>query len=232
MNRLRAVTRLDVLLQWRYGLYYAAAFVALVWVAALRQLPQTALDVGVPLIIFVDLAAIGFYFIAGMVLFEKGEQTLAALVVTPLRFGEYIASKLTTLTLLALVVSLAVAVASYGLGFNLALLAAGVALTSLITLLVGFVTVAPYRSISRYLLPSQLYLLPLILPLAVYLLPDLPVWYLLPTYGSLLMLQGAFTSITLGQLIYALVYQAVWIVGLLWLARRAFRRHVVARQGG
>jgi fluoroquinolone transport system permease protein len=231
MTRLLAVTRFDLRLQWRYGFYYAGVFVTLVWLALLWGLPASLQNTLVPLVIFVDLALVGFYFIAGTVLFEKGERTLAALTVTPLRFGEYLASKLITLTALAVIVSLVVALLIAPLRFDVLLLVLGVLFAALLSLLAGFLSVLPYTSISSYLMPSQLWLLPLALPLLAYLgWWDNPLLYLLPNYGSLLLLQGAFIGIAAWQVAYAVLYQAAWIGLLVWWSRRAFERHIL--QGG
>jgi fluoroquinolone transport system permease protein len=233
MNRVFSATLLDLRLQQRYGFFYAAAFVTLVWVVVLRLVPAEMLGVALPFIIFADLGIVGVYFIAGMVLFEKGEQTLEALVVTPLRFREYLSARLATLTLLALVISLIVVLATYGLGFNLLWLVLGVVLTSLISLLVGFISVAPYRAISAYLLPSQLYFLPLNLPIIDYFgWWEHPIFYLVPTQGSLLLLRGAFEPLAAWQVGYAIGYQVLWIGLLAWVARRMFDRYIVGRQGG
>jgi fluoroquinolone transport system permease protein len=231
VNRLLVATRLDLRLQWRYGFYYAAVFVTLVWLALLWGLPARLQDVLVPLVVFVDLALVGFYFIAGMVLFEKGERTLAALTVTPLRFGEYLASKLITLTALAIVVSLVVALLIAPLRFNVPLLVLGIFFAALLSLLVGFLSVLAYTSISSYLMPSQLWLLPLALPLLAYLgWWGHPLLYLLPNYGALLLLRGAFVGIAPWQVAYAVLYQAAWVMGLAWWSQRAFARHIL--QGG
>lgn len=233
MTRLLSSIRQDFRLQKRYGIYYAAAFVTLVWLLLLRQVPNTALDIAVPFIIFTDLGVVGFYFIAGMLLFEKGEGTLSALVVTPLRFWEYLCARLATLTFLALAISFAVVAVSYGAGFNVFMLGLGVVLTSLITLLVGFISVVPYRSISSYLLPSQFYLMALYFPLVDYFgYWQSPVFYLLPTQGSLLLLKSAFLPVETWQIVYSVLYQCLWVVFLSLLARRAFERHIVAGEGG
>lgn len=230
MSRLIATLRLDVRLQHRYGFYYAAAFLTLVWVVLLRPFSRDVLDIAVPFVIFVDLGVVGFYFMAGTVLFEKEERTLSALVVSPLRFWEYLASKLATLTLLALVISLIVALASYGPRFNLLALATGIVLMSLLTLLVGFISVAPFDSISRYILPSQFYFLALYVPLIHFSgWWESPLFYLVPTQGTLLLLRGAFQPIAAWQVLYAILYQAAWVGGLLLLAHRAFERHMRAR---
>lgn len=231
MSRLLSTLQLDLRLQQRYGFYYAAAFITLVWIVLLKGLPASALDIAIPFIIFADLGVVGFYFIAGMVLFEKGERTLFALVVTPLRFWEYLVSKLTTLTLIAIAISLIVTITSYGLGANLLLLILGVILTSLIALLVGFISVSPYNSISTYILPSQLYFLVMNLPLIDYFgWWKHPMFYLIPTQGSLLLLRSAFESIAIWQIFYAIAYQLIWVGILAWVAHQVFDRYIVARQ--
>ena len=235
MSRFASAVRLDLLLQKRYGFFYAGAFVTVVWVALLLPLPDALLELAVPLIVFTDLAVVSFYFIAGMVLFEKGEETLFALISTPLRFREYLVSKLLTLTALALVISLAVAVAGYGLDFNPVFFLLGVVLASLISALVGFITVAPFCSISSYLVPSSLALIPMGLPVFHFLgLWTSPILYLLPTQGALLLLGGAFAPgfLAAWQVAYAIIYGFLWMVGLAFLANRAFERYVVARKGG
>ena len=234
MSRLAPTVRLDLLLQKRYGFFYAGAFVTVVWVALLLPLPDALLDLAVPLIVFTDLAVVGFYFISGMVLFEKGEETLFALISTPLRFREYLASKLLTLTALAVVISLIVAVAGYRLDFNPVLFLMGVILASLISVLAGFITVAPFASISNYLVPSSLVLIPLGLPVFHFLdLWQSPIFYLFPTQGALLLLGGAFIpELAFWQIAYALIYGFLWIAGLVFLAHRAFERYIVAWKGG
>lgn len=234
MSRFSSALRLDLLLQLRYGFYYAAAASALLWVLVLLAIPERFLDLAVPFIVFADLGIVGFYFIAGQVLFEKGERTLSALVSTPLRFFEYLGSKLATLTALAVVVSLVVILVVHGPGFNVALAVVGVALASILVLLVGFVSVAPYDSISRYLVPSQLYFVVLYAPLIYYFgLWQNPALYLVPTQGPLLMLGAAFGvfSLTTVQLAYALLYPLIWIGVLYILAHRRFDKHVVGRRG-
>lgn len=234
MSRLAATVRLDLLLQLRYGFYYAASFVTLVWIALLYPLPDSLLAPAVTFVIFTDLAVTGYYFIAGTVLFERGERTLFALLSTPLRFREYLASKLATLTALAAVASLVVVVAAFGSGFDVGLLTAGVVFTSLICLLVGFIVVAPFDSISRYLIPSQIPMVILGLPLLHFFgVWESPLFYLFPTHGSLLLLGGAFGTVSLStaQIAYAVVYQLVWVCGLAALARWTFYRYVVQGRG-
>ena len=235
MSRFTSTVRLDVLLQLRYGFYYAAAFTTLIWIGLLLPLPVSVLDLAVPLVIFTDLAVVGYYFIAGAVLFEKGEETLFALVSTPLRFREYLASKLITLTALAVVMSLVVVGVSYGYGFRAAFLVLGVIFMSVISLLVGFITVSPFDSISSYIIPSGIPLLVMGLPLIHFLgLSESPLLYLIPTQGSMLLLGAAFETASLAawQILYAVLYQLLWICGLILLAYQTFDRYIVSSKGG
>lgn len=233
MTRLWRTILWDTRFQIRYGLYIATAFTTVVAIVVLKLLPASVMDLAVPFVIFVDMAMVGFYFLAAIVLFEKSEGTLLALVVSPLRFWEYLAAKLASLTALAVVISLLVAVVCYGVGFNWPLLAVAVALTSCIGLIVGFIAIAPYDTVSAFFLPAQLYALPLTVPLLAFFgWIDHPIFYLWPTHGSLLMLRGAFIGLEFWQWVYGIVIQVVWIGLLAWVARRRFDRHIIGRQGG
>lgn len=233
MKRLMSAIRLDLMMQVRYGFLYAAFFSILVWVAVVRALPAGSLETVVPAVVFFDIAVVGFYFIAGLVLYEKGEATLYALVVSPLRFWEYLSSKLITLTLLASVLAVVLVGVSYGFGFNIVFLVLGTVLMSLISLMIGFIAVSPFGSFSSYLIPSQIYATILYLPLISHFgWWESPMFYLLPTHGALRMLSGAFESVTLWEVGYAVLYGILWITVLGWIAKRMFDRYVVGRQGG
>lgn len=230
MRRLAALLRFDFAMQQRYGFLLASFFPVLVWLAVLMAFPlETRLSL-LPLIIYLDLALVGFYFISGLVLYEKAEATLSALVITPLRFSEYLTSKLVSLTILAIIISLTLLAFSVGLNVNLMWLMLGVTLMSLIALLIGFIAVAPFPSFSSYLIPSQLPALLLYLPLipAVGLF-DSPLFYLLPTHGAMLLVHGAFAGLEGWQVAYALGYGSLWITGLSLLARRVFEHTMLAQ---
>lgn len=233
MSRLLRVMRWDILFQARYGLYLATAVSTGVLLAVVKQAPASVLDLTLPFVVFSDLALVGFYFIAALVLFEKAEGTLTALVVSPLRFSEYLASKLATLTALAVLVSLLVTLVCYGPGFNWPLLIVAVALLSCLGLLVGLIAVAPHDTVSAFVLPAQVYSLIMAVPLLPFFgFFEHPVFYLWPTHGALLLLRAAFVPGQAWQVGYGVVYQLLWLGLLAWIARRRFDRYIVGRQGG
>jgi fluoroquinolone transport system permease protein len=218
--------------QRRSGFLYAALFSALVWIGLLRALPQEWLPLFVPVVLFFDLAVIGFYFLAALVLSEKDAATVHALFVTPLRFREYLAAKLVSLTVLALGTSLLVLLGAGWVPVNVPLLLAGLTLMSLISLLVGYTAAAPFASFTSFLIPSQLCAFLLYAPLVeVFGWAAIPGGFLLPTHGSLLLLRGAYAGAAPVEVAIALATGAAWIAALAGLARWAHRRYLVRVEG-
>lgn len=235
MSRWGVALRAEARLQWRYRFLQAGMFSGVVWLAVLLPLPRDLRSLAEPYVILGDLAIIGWFFIAGAVFFEKGDRTLFALVATPLRFREYLAAKVLTLTLLSVAVAVFVATITHGIGYNLGMLLLGGALGTLLLLLTSFISSMPFTSISNWFLPSQL-------PMAVLLgLPvfhysgiwEAPWIYAIPTQGPLLFLGAAFDQRTLAgwQIAYGVVYPLLFAALLYVPARRMFDRYVVARTG-
>ena len=119
MKRLLSTMRWDIQLQFRNSFYYASAFVAVVLIIMLKQLPDINWALWWPVVIMENLVINAFYFMAGMLLLEKGEGTLEAQIVTPLRPWEYLTSKVLTLGALSLLETFVVVVAVSGFKFIL-----------------------------------------------------------------------------------------------------------------
>ena len=96
MRRFLASLRRDALLLVRYKLVAVSLFVVVFLGGLLRFVPEAmrpAPDAIVPAFVVVNFMVTTFYFMCGLVLFEKGEAVLTALVTTPLRDREYLLSK-------------------------------------------------------------------------------------------------------------------------------------------
>jgi fluoroquinolone transport system permease protein len=232
MNRLAATLVCDIQLQIRNGFYYAAGFVALINILILAQLPSEALAHWMPLLILSNLLINTFYFVAGQVLLEKGEGTLHAQVVTPLKNSEYLASKVLSLTLLSLLENLLIVLVGYGTEFNPVLLVSGMIGAAAMYTLCGFVAVSKYSSINEYLFPSFLYTLAFIPPFFPYGGFE-GGWflYLHPLQAPLILVQGAFTGMERGELVYGAFASLVWVIGFFVLGRRVFVRFIVTEGG-
>jgi fluoroquinolone transport system permease protein len=233
MKRLVSTLWCDVRLQLRNGFYYATLFVLAIYALGLTQVSlssaRDALAWLLPAMLLNNLAITTFYFVAGLVLLEKAEGSLEAQIITPLRPGEYLASKVLTLTALAVLYNLAIVFLVVGFGVALLPVAAGVALGAAIYVLFGFAAVARYDSINEFLLPSTLYIAPLLLPLAYVAGWDSPLLFLHPMQGPVALMRVALGQAPAWQALYGVLYGGLW-VGLAYaLCRRSYRRFVVEK---
>lgn len=234
MTRLLSTILWDIRLQFRNGFYYAALFVGLITIILLNRFnptPDTLRQI-LPLFALQNITVDTFYFIAGLVLLEKGEGTLEGLVVTPLRPREYLIAKIVTLTGLAVVENIIIVLVLYGLPDNMLLFTLGLILFSILFTLLGFITVIRFDSINSFLLPSVLVTTFLSLPLLAYF--DL--WhswllYLHPIQGSLLLLKAGFQPVPAWQIGYGLIYSLIWVWLTYTFSQHRFYQFVILKPG-
>ena len=228
LDRLASMLEWDVRLQVRYGFYAVYAVVTVLYVLGLTQVPDEYESLALTLVVFSDPAFLGFYFIAALVLFEKREGVVDAFTVSPLSGVEYLLSKTLSLTLLAVTASLVVA------------------------LLSGRPRLQPTRPRARrrsHIRPLRAVRLRRRRPLRHHqrLLHDLsrlpradgpsaldflgvvesPLFSLLPTQASLVLIGAAFSPVPTGELVYGVGYLTVWIGASAVAARWAFDTYIV-----
>lgn len=232
LKRLLSTTLWDIRLQFRNGFYFVSVIVAAGFILLLRQFGGVDWARLWPVILLENLVVNAFYFMAGLLLLEKGEGTLEAQVVTPLRTREYLAAKVLSLGMLSLVESLLVVLVISGPGFNWLLLIVGVLLLIAFYSLYGFVVVARYDSITDFILPSAMWVIWFSLPLLYYFrIWESPFMFLHPLQAPLVLLQAAFGTVPPWQIAYGILYAALWVLIVYRFAERAFNRFVVTRQG-
>lgn len=229
MKRLLPTLLADLRLQWRNGFYGVSAFVLIFWALLAGQawrIDDPSLLPGLlPGLIAGNMLINTFYYMAGLVLLEKGEGTLHAQAVTPLRRSEYLAAKLISLAGLSLLENLLVAVLLAGFGLRALPLAAGVLLGSGIYIAAGFITVARFETINEFLLPSIAVSTLLMLPLLdAFGLWSSPLMVLHPLYSALLLMKAGFADIAAWQMAYALLAGLTWLALAIWLSRKTFGR--------
>jgi fluoroquinolone transport system permease protein len=233
MTRFASTLRLDVTLQFRNKFYHIGVMVALLGIFALRGLfDHQTLKIVLPVLYLIGLAGTTYFFIGGLVIFEKSERTIDSLIITPLRFQEYLLSKLVTLSALATVESVVITVATVGLDFHGPLLVSGIVLMAGFYTLLGYIVVLRYQSVTDFLMPSLAYSLILQLPF----LPYFGVWenalfYLIPTQAPFLLMQAAFQPVENWQIVYGFGYSLLSIAFCVVWARRAFHHFIVLREG-
>lgn len=229
MSRLAATLRLDVRLQARNRVYPIVVIAAGALAGALRALfSPEQLHFFMPLVALSGVSLTTLFLVGVLLLLERGEGTLDVVLVSPLRPREYLASKLLTVTGLALVESLLLVVAAYGVAFAPGWLLAAVALRAGLVGAIGVALGVRYRSITDFLLPAIAFTLLIDLPVLWYLeVFSSPLVYLWPTLPSLLLAKAAFLPVEPLELLYAGVYGLGAVAaGLVWAAR-SLERFVV-----
>ena len=231
MTRLAAALRLDARVQRRNRLYAIGITIALVLGAAGRWVfPSAALPVVIPAFYLLFVGGSTYMFVAAMILLERGEGTLDALRVTPLRTAEYLTSKVVTLSLFSLVEGLIVLLVAFGAtGYSVAPLAVGLLLMGAFLTLVGIAQVVGHEKVTDFLIPgAMVVMLVFQLPLFHFLgMWQGAIWYAIPTRASLLIIEAAFRPLSAGEWTYALAYSVLAVVAAAALARRRFVLHVL-----
>ncbi len=232
MNRFFNTLRWDIIRQYREGFYFISAIVAVIMIVLLRQIEGVDWTLWWPAILLENLIINAFYFMAGMVLLEKGEGTLEAQIVSPLKVGEYLAAKVISLFILSTLESLIIIGLVSGWAFNWLWLLLGIALVVAMYAFYGFVVVARYDSIADFILPSAIWTMGFSLPLLGYFdLWNHWILYLHPLQAPLILMRAAYHPVAVWELVYGVVYAGVWVGLGYFISRRAFRRFVVQKAG-
>ena len=233
MSRFTQSLQLDTKLQTKNQLYAITVGAAVaVGVALGYFFSQESLKIVIPIFFLFAAAGTGYLFVAALILFEKQEHTLDALIVTPLRPNEYLSSKVLSLSLLAFIeggIILGIAWAFwYGFDFGWPWLFAGLVSMQVIMTIIGIIVVVRYDRINDFLMPTLLIAMISQLPvLAAIGLWEPFIFYMIPTYPPFLLMRAAYESIPTWQIIYGIVASAAWIGGLYYWAFKAFDKHII-----
>lgn len=231
--RFRSAFFYDVKLQFRHGFYSAYLIISMIYIILLHALPleyRQPVDI---MLTFSDPGVLGFFFVGGLVLLEKGQNIHDSLFVTPYKPEEYILSKTLTLTTLSILTCSVIHLSAFGFNTNLILYLLGVAMTSFFFTLIGIGLAVRCKTINEFFIKSMVYTSILILPILEILgVWNSPIFYGLPAKASLLLIGSAFTSLSLGELTYAVISLAIWcVIAYIW-TRNSFRRYIILKIGG
>ncbi|WP_338749252.1 ABC transporter permease [Bacillus sp. FJAT-52991] len=230
--RLASAVFYDMKLQFRHGLYVVYFLISHVYLLLLFQLPTSYRETANVLLTFSDPSMLGFFFIGGLVLLEKGQHIHDPLFVTPYKPEEYILSKTMSLMLLSVASSLYIHVMTFGFTSSLFLFTLGVMLTSIIFTLLGLAVAVRCETVNQFFLQSVVYTAVFCLPLLSYvgiLDSSWMVW--LPTHASLLLLQSAFDPISHQEILYCVSLLSIWVAFSFWFARRSFYQSIIFKIG-
>lgn len=226
MSRLLALVQHDFRLQWRYRIIAAYIVVIGVTAAALYFLAQYLPGWFFGLTVYSDYAALGFFFLGGLMLFEQAENTRASLAVSPVSGNDYLTAKMITLTVIALCASVILALVSQKT-VNWALYLPTVALISMQYIGLGALMGTKFKTITGYLVGSVFLFLPLVLPCVLAFLDPMPIGFaLIPATAQLKLIFISFDDANLPAWHIALMLSVSVLAAVLsiWLGQRALRQ--------
>jgi fluoroquinolone transport system permease protein len=238
MSNLKEMLRWEFTLLSRYKIIHISILSVILYFLTTQAVPDMNKPIFHTMLLFFDPAIIGIMFIGALVLFEKSENVLQALVITPMKTNDYLLSKITSLTILSIIsATIFVGLLNIfsGIDFNIPYLAVSIILTSVMLIILGFILVSRVNSINEYLLAMLIAFLALLFPPMLQLsgLYENVIFYLWPTQASFTLLTGVFNaaSLELWETAYGIAYQVIWIGLLFFLAKKAFYKHIVLKGG-
>lgn len=191
----RTLLRLELRVQWRYGVLAAVATLAGAWVALLAALPSATARVAAPWVLLLDTALIGTTVVGALVILERQRGASAALTLSPVSWGPRLATKAGVLTAAVTVAAVPVVIAGRppGAGALPALLA--VATLTLLTVLLSVAVAAGRSSVLSFMATLPLVLVPLVAPAMLHLAGvSTPMLHLVPTVGATDVIMSAYAD--------------------------------------
>ena len=232
LRRVFSALRYDIMFQWRHGFYAVYLVIVLLYAVSLRFVPGRFSAPVTVLLLFSDTSVLGVFFVGGLVLLERSQNTFESLFVTPLRIWEYLAVKVLSLTLIALLMSFAVVLGGYGWRFSPLPLFLGVGLTSAFFTLTGLALASRVRTMNGYFGVTAIVLIAAPLPLLDFFgILSSPLFLPFPTQASLVLFRAAFGTPSAGELAYGVLTLLLWIAGAGLWASRWFRTYVLVQAG-
>lgn len=235
IKRLIATFKLDTLNEWRNKLHAVGIGTALITAAALHFVLEIDDPGGVlPSLFLFAGGSTTLVYVGAMIVFERDEGTLDAVVVSPLRHHEYLTSKVVTLTVLTLIEKIILLLLLDGFdGYNMILFLSGALTISAMMILLGFVMIVRFESITDFLMPMMGVLFILQLPLVYFNnISETDLWLAFPTAAPTMLMWGAWHEIETWKIVYGFGYAMLIIGGLYLWAERAFQKFIILKERG
>ena len=159
----------DIRYQFKYGFYFLYTVISIVYIVILLFIPEDFLRPIASIIILTDPAALGFFFIGGMVLLERGEGLHSYYSISPATTKEYVLGKTLSLSLISTISGIAITAVAIRGEVNFVLLFLGLFLGSAVFTMFGLIVGTISKSLNQYFVigvPVGIFLmLPAFLPL-------------------------------------------------------------------
>lgn len=148
--RLRSLVLWDIRLQAKYGFYFLYAVLTAIYTLILLAVPESWKEKTTAILIFSDPASMGLFFMGAIVLLEKSQRTPCAFAVSPVRPTEYIIAKVSSLSVISLVVA---ALLAFAAGVNhLHIVLLGTVISSAVFTLLAIIFATKIVSLNQFIL--------------------------------------------------------------------------------
>ncbi len=213
----------DVRYQFKYGFYFLYLVMSLVYTGILLLVPAAVRREAAAVIIWSDPAALGFIFIGGILLLEKGEGLHSYIAIMPATTVEYVLAKMLSLSAISLLAGLIIATLGLKGQVDYMLLAVALPVGASIFTLLGLAVGVAARSVNHYLVIG--------IPIGFLLIgPSLAIMFgvshpLLEVLPSTLLLRLLLGAVGLEMRYGAAVLASgllLWLLPAFWLANRRF----------
>lgn len=184
----------DLKFQAACGFYWLYGIITFFYAGVLLLLPQEWRSKVAVALIYSDPAALGLIFMGAIILLEKSQRVLDALVVSPIKVSDYLAAKVGSLCLISVTASFFLALVAKV--ENLWMIVAVTAITSLIFSLLGLIIGAKISSLNHYLFAIVPIEIICFVPPLIYLFQPLHWLSWHPLCGAVTLLDGS--SVALG----------------------------------
>lgn len=182
----------DIRFQLKYGFYFLYAAFTVFYIFLLLLFSSQWKSIAGTIMIYSDPAALGLFFMGAIILLEKSENVINALVISPVKVSEYIVSKVLSLSIISAIVALFLAiVAGHD---NILIIILTVVVTSAIFTLLGIIIGANATSLNKYLISTIPLQIILFIPPIVYLFKPISILRYHPLTSSIILLSGSSDS--------------------------------------
>ncbi len=214
MNELFQLMKWDAILLHRNRLFVIAGIVALMYVGLFYLFkPLGDLTNLLIVLIFNDPVVTGYLFAGVLWLFDKNQHTLEAISVLPISLKKYLLSKSILLSIMAVAVSLMMALSTQGFGFNWLHLIFAVFGTGFIFCLAGFIIASRSKNFNQFLMYSiPIFMISGVPLMTIFGFGNLLYFMPLPTTGGIGLLQATFQLVAWGNVIVCYVHLIIWSV--------------------
>lgn len=220
----------DIKFQFKYGFYLVYLIITMVYIGVIFALPTSLRHVSSAVIMFSDPAALGFFFMGAIVLFEKSEMVLNSLFISPLKIDEYIFSKIVSLGLISTFVGIVIATMTSYENINIVSLVIGLTLGSMLFSLAGLIVATKVNSLNGFMVG--------VIPIGTFLsMPPFLIFFgvhnlILDLHPGVIILEHILHGVGIGKInFFAVVLLMLWI-GVFWIWARINLKKAIGTLGG